>query len=188
MGFIILKRFTVRVLLLLPPRHNWPIGWQNNKYIPRKLVVNHIYHEVRSTSWIEINQLQPAYVTFFTRWKTSMFPEKSVRVLTEAKNVDVDHIFDLRSHVVPWDNGSEEIAGWWQNNSLCETNVSWVLYVKFGIEEHSLVRPFAFLKNVCYQYFYFVPFFVLFCVFCELLIGPQPAFLECIFFFLWWDW
>ena len=55
--------------------------------------------------------------------------------------------------IVPWDNGSEEIAGWCQNNSLCEANVSWVLYVKFGIEEHSLVKPFAFLKNVCYQYF-----------------------------------
>ena len=38
-------------------------------------------------------------------------------------------------------------------------------YVKFGIEEHSLVKPFAFLKNDCYQYFYFVPFFVSFCVF-----------------------
>ena len=70
---------------------------------------------------------------------------------------------------------------------MCETNVSWVLYVKFRIEEHSLVKLFAMLKNVCYQYFYFVPFFVLFCfvlfrVFYELLIGPQPAFLECIFF------
>ena len=98
-GLYNFKRFTVRVLLLLPPIHNWVIGWQNNKYIPRKLVVNHIYHEVRSTSWIEINQLQPTYVTFLTRWKKSMFPEKSVRVLTEAKHVNVDHIFDLRSHV-----------------------------------------------------------------------------------------
>ena len=68
---------------------------------------------------------------------------------------------------------------------MCETNVSWVLYVKFRIEEHSLVKLFAFEKNVCYQYFYFLPFFcfVLFCVFFyELLIGPQSAFLECIFF------
>ena len=46
------------------------------------------------------------------------------------------------------------------------------------------MKLFAILKNVCYQYFYFVPFFVLFCFvfFYELLIGPQPAFLECIFF------
>ena len=182
-GLYNFKRFTVRVLLLLPPRHNWPTEWQNNKYIPRNLVVNHNYHEVRSISWIEINQLQPTYVTFLTHWKKPMFPKKSVRVLTEAKTVNVDHIFDLRSRfIVPWDNGSEEIAGWWQNNSLCETNVSCVLYVRFRVEEHSLVKLFAILKNFCYQYFYFVPFFVLFCVFCELLIGPQPAFLECIFF------
>ena len=67
---------------------------------------------------------------------------------------------------------------------MCGTNVSWVLYVKFRIEEHSLVKLFAFEKNVCYQYFYFLPLFcfVLFFVFYELLIGPQPAFLECIFF------
>ena len=59
-----------------------------------------------------------------------------------------------------------------------------MLYVTFRIEEHSLVKLFAILKNVCYQYFYVVPFFVLFCFvfFYELLIGPQPAFLEYIFF------
>ena len=52
--------------------------------IPRKLVVNHNYHEMRSTTWIKVNQLQPA--------EKSLFPEKSVRVLTEAKTVNVDHI------------------------------------------------------------------------------------------------
>ena len=41
-----------------------------------------------------------------------MFPERSVRVLTEVKNVNVSHIFDLRSLVVvKWGNGSKEIAG-----------------------------------------------------------------------------
>ena len=41
-----------------------------------------------------------------------MFPERSVRVLTEAKNVNVSYIFDLRSHVIAkCGNGSEEIAG-----------------------------------------------------------------------------
>ena len=59
-----------------------------------------------------------------------------------------------------------------------------MLYIKFRIEKHSLVKLFAFEKNVCYQYFYFLPLFcfVLFFVFYELLIGPQPAFLECICF------
>ena len=28
--------------------------------------------------------------------------------------------------------------------------VSWVLYVKFRIEKHCLVKDFALLKNVCY--------------------------------------
>ena len=68
---------------------------------------------------------------------------------------------------------------------MCETNVSWVLYVKFRIEEHSLVKLFAFLKNVCYQYFYFVPFFVLFCfVLCFLRATdwPTTSFLGMYFF------
>ena len=30
--------------------------------------------------------------------------------------------------------------------------VSWVLYVKFRIEKDHLVKYFAFLENVCYQY------------------------------------
>ena len=34
--------------------------------------------------------------------------------------------------------------------------VSWVLYIKFPIEKYCLVRHFAFLKNVCYQYLHFV--------------------------------
>ena len=59
--------------------------------IPRKSVVNHNYHEMRLTTWIKVNQLQPA--------EKSLFPEKSVRVLTEAKTVNVDHIFVLRWHV-----------------------------------------------------------------------------------------
>ena len=63
--------------------------------------------------------------------------------------------------------------------------MSWVLYVKFRIEEHSLVKLFAFLKNVCYQYFYFVPFFVLFCfVLCFLRATdwPTTSFLGMYFF------
>ena len=68
---------------------------------------------------------------------------------------------------------------------MCETNVSWVLYVKFRIEEHSLEKLSAFFKNVCYQYFYFVPFFVLFCfVLCFLRATdwPTTSFLGMYFF------
>ena len=40
-----------------------------------------------------------------------MFPERSVRVLTEEKNVNVSYVFDLKSHVYcKCDNSSKEIA------------------------------------------------------------------------------
>ena len=53
-------------------------------------------------------------------------------------------------------NGSDEIAARWQNTSLYQINVSWVLYVKFRREKHCLVKHSAFLKNVCYKYLNFV--------------------------------
>ena len=80
------------------------------------------------------------------------------------------YIFDLSLHVnAKRGNGSEEIVVKWQNNSLCQTNVSWVLYVKFNIEKHCLVKHFALLKNVCYQFLNFVLWVT------YLLIGPQPT-------------
>ena len=73
-------------------------------------------------------------------------------------------------------NGSDEIAARWQNTSLYQINVSWVLYVKFRSEKHCLVKHSAFLKNVCYKYLNFV-LQVTYCFFFyELLIGPQPTF------------
>ena len=48
-----------------------------------------------------------------------------VGVLTEAKNGNFSYIFDLRLHVIAKSgNGSQEIAGRLQNNSLCQTNMS----------------------------------------------------------------
>ena len=44
------------------------------------LVVNHNYHETKSTTWIEINQLQLTDVTFRTRWRNPVLPERSVWV------------------------------------------------------------------------------------------------------------
>ena len=42
--------------------------------------------------------------------------------------------------------------------TACAKNkyVSWVYYVKIRKEKHCLVKDFAFLKNVCYQYYNFV--------------------------------
>ena len=55
-----------------------------------------------------------------------------------------------------------------------------MLYLKFRIEEHSLVKLFAILKNFCYQYWYFVPF--LFCVFLRAADWPSTSFLGIYFF------
>ena len=66
------------------------------------LDVNHGCYDKKSTTWIEINQLQPTEVTSqFEPAEESLFPERSVRVLREAKNVSVCGIFDLRSDVRP---------------------------------------------------------------------------------------
>ena len=55
-----------------------------------------------------------------------------------------------------------------------------MLYVKFRIEEHSLVKLFAFEKNVCYQYFYFLPLFCF--VFLRAADWPTTSFLGMYFF------
>ena len=51
-----------------------------------------------------------------------------------------------------------------------EKFVSWVLYVKFRIEKHGLVKYFAFLKNVCCQYL-------------NLCFEKLTGFFYCCFFF-----
>ena len=39
---------------------------------------------------------------------------------------------------------------------ICPLDVTVYNYVKFQIEKHCLVKHFAFLKNVCYQYLNFL--------------------------------
>ena len=65
----------------------------------------------------------------------------------------VDCISDLRLLVtVKCGNGRG------QSNSflMCLTNMCPRCYVKFQIDKHWLVKHFAFLKNICYQYLNFV--------------------------------
>ena len=110
---------------------------------------------MRSTTWIKLNQLQPA--------------EKSLCFLRSPLEYWLSSYFCLAVECLLYRGTmvAKKLLVSEKKNSVCETNVSWVLYVKFRIEEHSLVKLFAFEKNVCYQYFYFLPFFcfVLFCVF-----------------------
>ena len=56
------------------------------------------------------------------------------------------------------------------DKTACVKQVSWVLYAKFRIEKR-LVKHFAFLKNVCYQYLNFVLRVTQLLFFYELLIG-----------------
>ena len=90
-------------------------------------------------------------MTFWTCFEpaeeSECFLRGPLECVTEAKNLRVNYIFDLRSHVISkCGNGSEEIAGRWQNNSLCQTDVR-VLHVKFWIEKHCLVKHFCFLEK-----------------------------------------
>ena len=49
--------------ITLHPRH-FTADPRRNSTLPRKLIANHNYKETKSTTWIEINQLQPTDVTF----------------------------------------------------------------------------------------------------------------------------
>ena len=49
--------------ITLHPRH-FTVDPRWNSTLPRKLIANHNYKETKSTTWIEINQLQPTDVTF----------------------------------------------------------------------------------------------------------------------------
>ena len=87
-----------------------------------------------------------------------MFPERSVRVSTEGENENIRHIFDLRVHVIAkCGNGSKEIAGRWQNKSLCQTYVCRVL-LKCKVSYRKILsgETLCFLKNICYHYLNFV--------------------------------
>ena len=81
-------------------------------------------------------------------------------MLTEAKNVNVSSIYlDLHSAAMV--------------QLVSNKYFSWVLYVGFRMKKHRLLKCFAFLKTVNLLFFFY-----------ELVIGPQPTFLECIVIFL----
>ena len=89
-----------------------------------------------------MDQNQPVITTHSEMWPFKP-TEESLHFLrgplewmiNQAKNVSVSNIFDLRKHVnAKRGNGSKEIAGRWQNTSLCQINVSWVLNLMFWKE------------------------------------------------------
>ena len=113
--------------------------------------------------------------------KKPMFPERS-------GNENIRHIFDLREHVTAkCGNGSKEIAGRWQNNSLCQIYVSQALLkCKVSYRKILFGRTLYFLEKRLLSLFKFCALSKLLFSY-ELLIGPLPTFLECIVIYLWSD-
>lgn len=74
----------------------------------------------------------------------SLFPERSVRAFTKAKNVRVSHILKLILHVYC--------------KACCKQLrlLSVTCKVLFKREKHYLMKHFAFLNSACYQYLNFV--------------------------------
>ena len=100
--------------------------------------------------------------------------------MKQTKNVNIVNFLFWGDNVcAKRGNGSEEIVGRWQNNGLCQKICLLGVICKVA-NIICLVKNFVFLKNICYQYLNFV-LQVMFLSFYELLIGPQPTFLECIY-------
>ena len=104
-----------------------------------------------------------------------MFPERSVRVLTGAKNVNVSYIFDLRSHVQSTAMVAKKLLVD-DKIAACVKGICKVLNRK-TLSGSSPVKHFAFLKisKFCSSSNLLVLFY-------ELLIGPQLTFLKCCYF------
>ena len=115
--------------------------------------------------------------------KKPMFPERSVRVSTEGENENIRHIFDLRVHVfAKCGNGRKEIAGRWQNNSLCQSYVSRAL-LKCKVSYRKILsgETLCFLEKRLLSLFKFCTMSKLLFS-CDLLIGPMY-----IVIYLWSD-
>ena len=66
---------------------------------------------------------------FWTHWRSTCFLRGPLEWVTDAKNVNGSYVIDLQSHVIAiCGNRSEEIAGRWQNNSLCQRYLLGVVY------------------------------------------------------------
>ena len=77
-------------------------------------------------------------------------------------------------------NGSKEIASRWQNNSLCQTYVSWVSLKCKVLNRKTLPgETLCFLEKRLLSLFKFSALSKWLFSY-ELLIGPLPTFLECI--------
>ena len=153
------------------------------EFIPRKLVVNHNrnkQHGSKSTSDnLQTWPLEPAE-------ESPCFLRGRLEWVTEAKSVNIGYNFDLRSHIIS-KRGNGKC--WWMTKYQLVSSIQCFLGVIRTVSKRKTLSltHFASLKNdVCYQYLNFVLRVTFF--FYDLLIGPQPTFLECIVIFLFCDW
>ena len=117
---------------------------------------------------------------FYTRWIKPTFPKMTVRVLKEAKNVNVSHIFDLTSRdevaclLQSATMETKKIAGRWQNKiTTCVEQICLLGVIRKVSNRKTLTdETFCFLeKRLLSIYTFFVSSNLLF--FYELLICPQ---------------
>ena len=119
-----------------------------------------------------------------------MFPERSIRVSAEGKNVNVSHIFDLRSLVIAkCDNGSKKKFVGDDKITACVKQISLLGAVHKVLKYRKTLsgERFCFLEKRMLSIFKFRTSSNLFFPY-KLQIGPQPTFLECIVIFLKSDW
>ena len=114
-----------------------------------------------------------------------MFPERSIRVSAEGKNVNVSHIFDLRSLVIAkCDNGSKKKLLEDDKITACVKQISLLGVIHKVLNRKTLSgETFCFLEKRMLSIFKFHTSSNLFFPY-KLQIGPQPTFLECIVIFL----
>ena len=93
-------------------------------------------------------QTWPVETTFYCLY---CFLRGPLRWLTEAKNINVGVIFDLRSHVIAkHSNVGEETASRWQHTA-CDKPMC-LLRVERSDSKTLSCDEFCFLGNICHQY------------------------------------
>ena len=145
----------------------WFVLTQAHSCFANGTTLTHFFHSFRKRFQVQYHTSEIFYRNFLTHGKRCLFPEKSVRVSTWRRLLLQNVAMVAKKLLV-----DDKITA-------CVKQISWVLYAKFRIEKR-LVKHFAFLKNVCYQYLHFL----LRVTQLRAADWPQPTFLECIVTFL----
>ena len=130
--------------------------------------------------WKSTNQNLQIDVTFCTRWRKPVFSKRFVRLSDRGENVNVSCNFDLRwNFIAKHGNGREEIACRWKQKTACQTKQICLVGVvcKVSNRKTSSGEIFCFLGKRLLSIFKLCASSN-FLFYNELLVGPQPPFLE----------